>query len=650
MKSWYKKVLVLLACACCCVGFCFGQTFYAAGESLETTILFTHDTHSHIVSAEDLEGNEYGGYTRLYTLLKRYRTAYENNGPVLTFDAGDFSMGTLFQTLYTTEASELRLLGKMGFDVTTFGNHEYDYRDEGLAAMLNAAMNSKDKLPEIVIANYYPPVEGDEGYTEGSEAVWKAFEKYGVKEYTMLERDGIRYAVFGILGKDADEYSPMSGMVWEDYVDAAERVVEEIKANEDYDYIICLSHSGTDADESKSEDHKLAKAVDGIDVIISAHTHTTLKEPVIVNDTIIVSAGSYTKNLGVLRIAKDAEGKTKVVDYTLVPADASVDEDKVIIHAANKYKDIIADTYLSGYGMEYDQVLAYSDFDFEGISKAQKELPLGNLIADSYIYAVKQAEGENYVNVDIAVTANGVIRDTLSAGNITVADVFNVSSLGVGADGTPGYPLIAVYIRGSEIKDAFEVDASVTPLMDVAQLHASGVCWSYNTKRIIFNKVTDSYLVSEDGTRQEIEDDKLYRVVTGLYCGQMLGAVNGKSFGILSITPRDAEGNPINNLEDYIICDAEGNEVKEWYALASYLDSFEEKDGVSVIPDRYRDAEGRKSVYESLNIVELLKSPNWITITIIGVVLVLICVIVFCVVYGKRRKRHKRTRSSNYKF
>lgn len=647
MRSCYKKVLMLLACAC--VVLCLGQRTYAAGESLETTILFTHDTHSHIVSSTDSDGNEYGGYTRLYTLLKRYRAVYENNGPVLTLDAGDFSMGTLFQTLYTTEASELRLLGKMGFDVTTFGNHEYDYRDEGLAAMFNAAMNSGDELPEIVIANYYPPVEGEEGYTEGSKAVWNAFEGYGVKEYTMLERDGIRYAVFGIFGEDADEYSPMSGMVWEDYIDAAGRVVEEIKANEDYDYIICLSHSGTDEDVSKSEDHKLAKAVDGIDVIISAHTHTTLHEPIIVNDTIIVSAGCYTKNLGVLRIAKDAEGNTRVVDYMLVPADETVKEDNVIVHAANEYKEIIADTYLSGYGMEYDQVLAYSDFDFEAKSNEQKELPLGNLIADSYIYAVKQAEGEAYINVDIAVTANGVIRDTLSAGNITVADVFNVSSLGVGADGTPGYPLIAVYIKGSELKDAFEVDASVTPLMDVAQLHASGACWSYNTKRIIFNKLTEAYLVREDGTRQEIEDDALYRVVTGLYCGQMLGAVNGKSFGILSITPRDEEGNPIKNLEDYIICDAEGNEVKEWYALASYLDSFEEKDGVSVVPDRYSEAEGRKNVYESLNPIELLKSPNWITITVIGVVLVLVCVIVFCVVYGRRRKRHKRA-GNGYKF
>ncbi|MBQ9765514.1 MAG: 5'-nucleotidase C-terminal domain-containing protein [Lachnospiraceae bacterium] len=608
----------------------------------ETTILFTHDTHSNVLSLKDENGNPYGGYTRLYTMLKIYRDAYADH-PVLTLDAGDFSMGTLFQSLYTTEACELRLLGKMGFDVTTFGNHEYDYRDSGLAKMLNAALDSKEKLPLIVEGNYHVPVEGDENYTEDSKALQEAFDRYGVKEYTMLEKDGVRYAIFGIFGVDAHEYSPMSGMNWEDNIDAAERIVKTIQENEDYDYIICLSHSGTEEDEKDSEDHELAKKVDGIDVIISAHTHTTLHEPIVVEDTLIVSAGCYTENLGVLRIAKDKNGKLKVLEYDLVPLDAGVKEDKTIIHAANQYKDIIAETYLSGYGLEYDRVLARTDFSFDGISDVQRELPLGNLISDSYVYAVKEAEGENYENIDFAVVPNGVIRNTFYKGEITVADAFAVSSLGMGADGTAGYPLISVYLKGSELKDALEVDASVTPIMDVAQLYASGVTWTFNTKRIIFNKVTECYLVKEDGTRQNIEDDKLYRVVTGLYSGQMLGAVEGKSFGILSIVPRDKDGNPIKNLEDYIIYDANGNELKEWYALATYLDSFEEEDGVSVVPDRYKETEGRKNVYASYNIIELLKAPNWITITILCVIFALIGIIVFCIIYSRRRRRYRKS-------
>ncbi len=74
------------------------------------------------------------------------------------------------------------------------------------------------------------------------------------------------------------------------------------------DVIVCLSHSGTNENPKRSEDELLAKAVDGIDVIISGHTHTTLTEPLVVNDTYLVSAGPYCENLGSLTLRKDSSG------------------------------------------------------------------------------------------------------------------------------------------------------------------------------------------------------------------------------------------------------------------------------------------------------------------------------------------------------
>ncbi|MEG2834374.1 MAG: bifunctional metallophosphatase/5'-nucleotidase, partial [Ruthenibacterium sp.] len=101
------------------------------------TILFTHDTHDHFLPAAKESGGEYGGYTRLATLIKDQRAKAEN--PIITVDAGDFSMGTLFQTIYTTHAPELRALSAMGYDAATLGNHEFDYRAQGLIGMLSAA-------------------------------------------------------------------------------------------------------------------------------------------------------------------------------------------------------------------------------------------------------------------------------------------------------------------------------------------------------------------------------------------------------------------------------------------------------------------------------------------------------------------------------
>ena len=140
------------------------------------------------------------------------------------------------------------------------------------------------------------------------------------------------------------------------------------------------------------------------------------------------------------------------------------------------------------------------------------ESTLGNLFSDAYKWAVEQATGES---VDLALTASGVIRESIPQGAVTVSDVFNAASLGIGADGVPGYPLVSVYLTGADLKTVMEIDASVSDLMTAARLYSSGVEYSYNTNRMIFNKVTDSALRRADGNTQAIVDDQLYRVVTG---------------------------------------------------------------------------------------------------------------------------------------
>ena len=577
---------------------------WAAAPTYETTILFTHDTHDHWMPLPDEEDGEYGGYARLSTLIREQKKRHPD---ALVVDAGDFSMGSLFQTIYSSDAPELRVLGTMGYDVVTLGNHEFDYRAKGLADMLRAALDSGDPLPRLVQSNYKPP-ESDNGS-------WEAWKDYGVTDYTVIERGGVNYGVFGLMGEDADDCAPMSGMEFEPIADAARRVVAELKeelASQSKPYfIICLSHSGTSPEEKKSEDEQLAKAVEGIDVIISGHTHTTLEEPIRVGNTLIVSSGQYTENLGSLTLSWTPGGEKTVVDYQLIPVDETVREDPVVSAMEAKFKAEVEESYLSHYGMTFDQVLATSSFDFTPIddfAETQEDDALGNLIADSYVYAVKQAEGADYVPVDFAVVASGVIRASLAEGDITVSDAFNVSSLGSGGDGTPGYPLISAWVTGKELKDAFEVDATVTPLMPAAQLYPAGMTWTFNPNRMLFNKVFSCAQVREDGSEVPIEDDKLYRVVTGLYSGQMLGTVNGKSFGILTITPKDRDGNVIENMEDHIIHNRNGSEVKEWYALASYLDSL------GNIPLEYATQMNRKVVVDSWNPISLLRSPNLFTI------------------------------------
>ena len=630
MKKLIISTVICLILALLIVPFAINA---APSEDENTvTFLFTHDLHSHFLPINTKDG-ESGGYARLYTLLQQERAAAK--GATITLDGGDFSMGSFFQTIYATDAAELRILGDLGYDATTLGNHEFDFRQSGLIDMLNNAVaKAGDQRVPIVLGNYYPPEDATEA--------WDAYRNYGIKDYTMIEKDGVRFAVFGIIGNDAQSNAPMSGMVFEDPIETAKTIVEEIKNKEDFDYIVCLSHSGTSSDEDESEDYNLAKEVDGIDVIISGHTHTTIDEPIHVNDTWIVSCGSYAQNLGVLKL-NGTHGNTELVDYDLKKIDETIASDPAISAIIENYKTAVSESYLKDFGLTYDQVIAYSPYNFPSTGGKQIDKALGNLISDAYRYAVEQIEGEDGEYITFALNASGVIRGTFSKGYITTSDVFNVLSLGVGADGTPGYPLISVYVTGKDLKDALEVDASVVPLMSAAQLYGNGLYWKYNTNRMIFNKIVECGITLPDGSKAELEDDKLYRVVTGLYCGQMLSAVEAKSFGLLSVTPRNKDGSPVTDYDALIIHDKDGNEVKEWYALASYLQSFEkDADGLPIIPETYAQADNRKVVYESWNPYELLRNANWITLLVLLIALILISVIVLITVKITKKIIRKR--------
>jgi len=270
---------------------------------------------------------------------------------------------------------------------------------------------------------------------------------------------------------------------------------------------------------------------------------------------------------------------------------------------------------------------------------------LGNLISDAFIYAVKKAEGSGYDPIAVAIVPSGTIRSSFVKGDITVADTFSVSSLGVGKDGISGYPLISVYLTGKELKTACEVDASIAPIMDDAQLYMSGLNFSFNPNRLIFNKVTQATLQKPDGNVQEIDDQELYRVVVSLYSAQMLSVVGDKSLGLLSIVPKTKDGTPITDFEAQIITDkvsGRNHEIKEWLATAEYLKSFDKVNEVSQIPQYYNATHGRKIVDDNNNVLALVSNPNNIALAVFVSVIFLIVVIVTIIkLVTNRYKRRK---------
>lgn len=608
-----------------------------AAQTYETTVLFTHDLHSHFLPQQTEDGGESGGYARLKTALDRERAGHPN---ALVLDGGDFSIGSLIQTLYTTQAAELRTMGAMGYDAATVGNHEFDHKGVGFAQMLRAAVLSGDKVPALLMANYRPSADDPDQLD-----IQRAMAAYGVKDYMLLERGGVTYGIFGLMGEDSHDCAPTSGFALGDRAEGAQRCVDALK-EQGAQFIICLSHSGTNEKKKLSEDEQLAEQVEGIDLIVSGHTHTTLTQPLVVGDTYIVSSGPYCENLGSITLAWGEDGTKTLADYRLIPIDETLPEDPEIAALVEGWKSQVGSGYLARYGLTYDQVLATSGFDLKmPESGVQEGNALGELVADAFLWASRELVADSPNVHTVAVTADGVLRADLPAGDITTSMAFDVLSMGVGSDGTSGFPLVEVYLTGKELKAAAEVDASVTPIMPAAQLYMSGMTYFFNTHRMFFNRVTEAYLseapFSGSGLA-EIENDQLYRVVTGMYSAQMLGTVKSKSLGLLSLEPKMADGSPVTDFDQCILRDKNGNEIKEWYALAAYLESFG-KDGV---PERYASekGDGRKTVSRSWSPAGLLKSWNWITWTVVLVVLALILLVILLIRLAIRRVRRRKSR------
>ena len=631
-----KKILALFLIITMLLPFVMNIPAEAAEKSKQLDVLFTHDTHSHLNSFStivDGEQKEVGGFAKIKTLIDEKK---KENPDTLILDGGDFSMGTLIQTVYDTEAAELRMLGYLGCDVSTFGNHEFDYRSKGLADMLTVAKNSGETVPSLVVCNVDWDSMEKAGLSEGQKQIQSAFENYGVKDYVIVQKGDVKIAVVGVFGVDALKCAPTCELLFKDPVESVKKTVEEIKKNETVDMIACVSHSGTWEDEKKSEDEILAKEVPDLDLIISGHTHSELKEPIQHGNTYIVSCGEYGRNLGLLSMTQKQDGRWELNSYELIPVSEEVEPDQEAQERIDALMDRVDTNYLTNFGYTRDEVLAENDVEFNSLEEMEtkhEELNLGDIMSDSYIYSVEHSEDYNGTPVDVAVVPSGCVRDTYTKGDITVEDVYNSFSLGIGTDGLAGYPLIDVYLTGKELKLAAEVDASVSDFMTTARLYCSGLNFTYNPHRMILNKVTDCYLTREDGKRIEIQDDQLYRVVTDLYTGQMLGSVMEMSYGLLKIEPKDKDGNPIENLEDQAIMEGD-KELKAWDAIARYMQSFDDTDGNGIpnVPEYYETTHGRKVVDDSRNVINLVKNPNKFSVMIVGIVLVLILIIVLLVV------------------
>jgi 5'-nucleotidase / UDP-sugar diphosphatase len=606
-----------------------GRLFAAVDGKKTFTILHTNDMHSSLIGmgpAADYtpfalnDDTTRGGYARLAALIAKRKEARKGQGPVLVLDAGDYSMGTAFAAATRETGGELQLMSRMGYDATTLGNHEFDLGPDGLGRSIGVAAKA-GRVPAVLASNT------NIAANDATLADLQRLTKAGViRRHLVIKRGGIRFGIFGLLGKEAQFYTGGAGAAtFSDAIETAKEMVTFLREKEKVDLVIALSHGGVqkgkDGSYSEGDDVNLAKAVPGIDVVIGGHSHTELQEAIIVNDrTPVVQTGKESRNLGELVISIDGD-KLTVESYQLHPIDDSIAGDRTTADEIDKLKKGVTAAVFASRGYSIDQPLAVTPQDLPNtFNDIAASTILANICTDAFRKATK---------ADIGFSANGLMRAGLLRGKSgvqTVYDVFAVAPLGSGAvDSTAGSALVTGWFTGLELKNLLEfllIDSPTHPGEYFPR--TSGMRFRYDPSRPKFDVVTAIELGDFDRGYKAIDitgkSERLYSFTCPLYLGLILTAIPKYTKGKLALVPKNRKGQPLKSkiealddprdstpdllppvgkLDRKSVATGGKNkaakEIKEWQAIMDYLRTLpvKTKGELPVIPVDERAAEVR---------------------------------------------------------
>jgi len=519
------------------------------------TILHANDLHSNFLGlgpASDYtpftlnDDATRGGYARLATLIAQRKAARKDQGPVLVLCAGDYSMGTAFGAATRETGGELHLMYLMGFDATTLGNHEFDLGPDGLGKSISAAVKA-GHVPAVVISN------AKFAANDPALADLQRLTKAGViRRYVVIERGGLRFGLFGLLGKEAQHYTSGGAVTFPDPIETAREMVTVLRETEKVDVVICISHGGVekgkDGTFTDGEDVRVAKAVPGIDVVIGGHSHTFLGDAIIVNDrTPVVQAGVNGQTLGELVVTLDG-GKLRVDSYKLLPIDDTIPGDRAVASEIEKLKKNVTKIVFASRGYSVDQPLAVAPQD---LPNTFSDIPASTLLANLCTDAFREA-----TKADIGFTVNGTMRAGLTRGKSgvqTVYDVFAVAPLGAGVvDTTAGSALVTGYFTGQELKTLLEfllVDNPAHPGEFFPR--SSGMRFRYDPSRPKFDAVTAIEIGDLDRGYSPIDitakNERLYSLTCPLMVGQFIMAIPKFTKGQLTLVPKNKAGQPLKS-------------------------------------------------------------------------------------------------------
>ncbi len=485
----------------------------AAMADYQLNILHINDLHSRIeainkydstCSAAEADKKEcFGGIARVKSAIDARRSELGANANILVLDAGDQFQGSLFYTQYKS-GPVAEFMNGIGFDAMAIGNHEFDDGPAELLKLINAVK--------------FPIISGNTKVADGSEL------KDKFKGYVIKEMGGQKVAVVSVLATDTNETSsPGDKVSFEDEVEYLKGAVKEIQ-DQGVNKIVLLSHVGY------VKDQEIAKAVDGIDVIVGGHSHTLLSStdpkaagpyPTLVKnpsgvDVPIVTAYAYSKYLGDLTVTFDDNGVVKSSSGAPKLLDASVTPDegftKRVAELAAPLEELKA------------KEIGTSEATIDGSREVcrVKECTMGNLVSDALLDRVKDQ------GITIAIQNGGGLRASIDAGPVTMGEVLTV---------LPFQNSVATFqIKGADLVAALENGASQIEEGAGRFVQTAGLKYSFDRSKPAGSRIV-SVEVKEGDNFVKLDPEKTYGVVTNNYT--RTGGDGFKTFATKAINPYD---------------------------------------------------------------------------------------------------------------
>ena len=462
MKKMYGKLLsfVLAMAMVFSVPVVSDAAVVSSVDKSDIVILYDNDVHC-----------EVDGYVEMAAIKKEMQS---QSNYVSLVSCGDFVQGGVIGSISKGEAV-VKIMNNIGYDVVTLGNHEFDYAIPQLKSLM------LDLDAKVVSSNFLKKSTGK-----------PVFSSYTIKKYGKTKVAFVGVTTPETFTKSTPAYFQNSKgeFIYDFCGDATgkalyKRVQTAVNAarKNGADYVVALTHLGTESVTKRWSAQSLVKNTYGIDVVLDGHSHSTVESLKVKNkkgkSVTISSTGTKFANVGELVITKKGKITTKLI---------SLGEDE----ETKSYVEGIKDEY----NKLLEEVIGKTEVDLTTLDAdgnravRNAETNLGDFCADAF---------RSVMDADIGMMNGGGIRANIAAGNLTynnMLSVFPWSNYGCVIEAT-----------GQQIKDALEMGAKNYPEESGGFLQVSGLKYTIdasipssvvtNADTGMFEKVNGKYRVTD---------------------------------------------------------------------------------------------------------------------------------------------------------